>query len=84
MDETQAVARAYGAVCTPDFFGYNRDLKLQYRGRLDASRMETASAGVRRDLFEAMSRVAESGEGPVEQAAGMGCSIKWRDETGGV
>jgi peroxiredoxin len=80
MDGTQAVARAYGAVCTPDFFGYNSDMELQYRGRLDASRKETAAGAVRRDLFEAMSRVAKTGQGPTEQIPGMGCSIKWLDE----
>lgn len=78
FDETQEVARAYGAVCTPDFFGYNADLKLQYRGRLDASRMEPAPAGARRDLFEAMKQIAETGQGPRDQIASMGCSIKWR------
>jgi peroxiredoxin len=79
LDETQEVAKAYGAVCTPDFFGYNRDLGLQYRGRLDESRKETAPEGVRRDLFEAMKQVAETGEGPREQIPSMGCSIKWRE-----
>ncbi|MEW7977792.1 MAG: thioredoxin family protein [Candidatus Sedimenticola endophacoides] len=79
LDRSQEVARAYGAVCTPDFFGYNADLRLQYRGRLDASRKEAADPGVRRDLFEAMSWVAETGEGPREQIPSMGCSIKWRD-----
>ncbi len=78
LDETQEVARAYGAVCTPDFFGYNASLELQYRGRLDASRKETAPEGVRRDLFEAMKQVAQTGAGPQEQIPGMGCSIKWR------
>lgn len=78
LDETQAVAKAYGAVCTPDFFGYNADLKLQYRGRLDASRKEAASDNVRRDLFEAMKQVAETGQGPLEQIPSMGCSIKWK------
>jgi peroxiredoxin len=78
LDETQAVARAYGAVCTPDFFGYNNRLELQYRGRLDASRKETA-ADARRELFEAMRMVAETGQGPVEQIPGIGCSIKWRE-----
>jgi peroxiredoxin len=77
-DETQEVAKAYGAVCTPDFFGYNAQLELQYRGRLDASRKETAPADARRDLFEAMKRVAETGIGPAEQIPSMGCSIKWR------
>jgi peroxiredoxin len=79
MDETQEVAKAYGAVCTPDFFGYNADLALQYRGRLDESRKETAPAGVRRDLFEAMRQVAQTGQGPKEQIPSMGCSIKWRE-----
>ena len=82
LDETQAVAKAYGAVCTPDFFGYNGDLALQYRGRLDASRKEAAEPDVRRDLFEAMRQVAETGKGPEEQIPGMGCSIKWIDEGG--
>ena len=80
MDETQQVAKAYGAVCTPDFFGYNADLQLQYRGRLDESRKETAAENVRRDLFEAMKQVAETGHGPEEQIPSMGCSIKWIDE----
>ena len=80
LDESQQVAKAYGAVCTPDFFGYNADLGLQYRGRLDASRKETASADVRRDLFEAMKLVAETQKGPQDQVPSMGCSIKWKDE----
>jgi len=80
MDESQAVAKAYGAVCTPDFFGYNADLQLQYRGRLDESRKEAAPADVRRDLFEAMKQVAQTGQGPAEQIPSMGCSIKWRTE----
>jgi peroxiredoxin len=79
LDETQAVARAYGAVCTPDFFGYNSRLELQYRGRLDASRKETAPEGAHRELFEAMRLVAETGQGPREQIPGIGCSIKWRE-----
>jgi peroxiredoxin len=78
-DETQQVARAYGAVCTPDFFGYNKDLQLQYRGRLDVSGRQPAPAGARRELFEAMCAVARTGQGPVEQIPGIGCSIKWRD-----
>lgn len=77
-DETQQVAQQYGAVCTPDFFGYNKDLQLQYRGRLDASRKEAAATDVRRDLFEAMKQVAETGHGPENQIPSMGCSIKWR------
>ncbi len=78
LDETQEVARAYGAVCTPDFFGYNADLALQYRGHLDESRQQTAPADARRDLFEAMRAVAATGRGPVAQVASAGCSIKWR------
>ena len=79
IDETQETARAYGAVCSPDFFGYNADLELQYRGRLDASRKEAASPDVRRDLFEAMAQVARTGKGPQEQVPSMGCSIKWKE-----
>jgi peroxiredoxin len=79
LDESQAVAKAYGAVCTPDFFGYNAAGELQYRGRLDASRKEAAPADARRDLFEAMRQVAETGRGPEEQIPSMGCSIKWID-----
>ena len=79
FDETQQVAQAYGAVCTPDFFGYNADLKLQYRGRLDESKKEAADPNVRRDLYEAMKLVAETGRGPEDQIPSMGCSIKWRD-----
>lgn len=79
IDESQAVAKAYGAVCTPDFFGLSKDLTLQYRGRFDASRKETAPAGTRRDLFEAMKQVAQTGKGPLEQIPSMGCSIKWKE-----
>ena len=78
-DESQEVAQAYGAVCTPDFFGFNADLGLQYRGRLDASRKEAAPTDARRDLFEAMKEVALTGKGPAEQIPSMGCSIKWRE-----
>lgn len=77
IDETQAVARAYDAACTPDFFGYDAALGLQYRGRLDASRMEPI-LNVRRDLLEAMSLIVKTGKGPAEQIPSMGCSIKWR------
>ena len=79
LDESQEIAKAYGAVCTPDFFGYNAELKLQYRGRFDASRKEAAAEDVRRDLLESMTEVAETGEGPVDQVPSMGCSIKWKD-----
>lgn len=78
-DATQNVARAYGAVCTPDFFGFDAALRLRYRGRLDASRKDTAPEGTPRDLYEAMRLVAETGHGPSQQQACIGCSIKWRD-----
>ena len=78
-DADQSVARAYSAACTPDFFGFNADLELQYRGRLDASRREAAPPDARRDLFEAMTQIAETGQGPAEQVPSMGCSIKWKD-----
>jgi peroxiredoxin len=78
-DETQEVAKAYDAVCTPDFFGFNKDLKLQYRGRLDASRKEPMP-DARRELFEAMKQVAHTGQGPKDQIPSMGCSIKWKQE----
>jgi peroxiredoxin len=77
-DESQDVARRYNAVCTPDFYGFNDKLELQYRGRLDESRKEPVP-GARRDLFEAMKLVAASGRGPAEQIPSMGCSIKWRE-----
>lgn len=80
LDESQQVAKAYGAVCTPDFFGFNGKHELQYRGRLDASRKEAAASDVRRDLFEGMLQVAQTGQGPREQIPGMGCSIKWRTD----
>lgn len=77
-DETQDVARRYGAVCTPDFFGFNRDAELQYRGRLDSSGRAPGPEAARRELFEAMKDVAETGRGPAEQVPSMGCSIKWK------
>ena len=76
VDETQQVARAYGAVCTPDFFGYNNKLGLQYRGRLDESRKESVD-GAKRELFEAMKQISRTGRGPDHQIPSMGCSIKW-------
>jgi peroxiredoxin len=77
FDQSQQVARAYDAVCTPDFFGYNADLELQYRGRLDASKT-TPVPGAIRELYEAMVQVAETGRGPEQQIPSMGCSIKWK------
>ena len=78
-DPTQHVARDYDAACTPDFFGFNRALELQYRGRLDSSGIAPASPDARRELMEAMKLIATTGHGPVEQVASIGCSIKWRD-----
>ncbi|WP_299360149.1 thioredoxin family protein [uncultured Paracoccus sp.] len=77
-DESQAVAHAYGAECTPDFFGYDAQLGLQYRGRLDASGKKPAAPDVRRDLFEAMMQIVRTGQGPRDQVPSMGCSIKWK------
>ena len=78
VDETQAVARAYGAVCTPDFFGYDAGLRLRYRGRLDAGTPGRPGPGATRELFEAMRQVAEEGVAPATQQPSVGCSIKWR------
>jgi peroxiredoxin len=78
QDSEQSVARSYGAVCTPDFFGFNADLELQYRGRLDDSGMEETTDRTR-ELFEAMKLIAETGKGPTFQNPSIGCSIKWKD-----
>lgn len=77
VDEDQSVGQAYGAICTPDFFGFNKDGGLQYRGRLDSAAMGDPTDRVP-DLLNAMRRVAETGEGPRDQTPSMGCSIKWR------
>jgi peroxiredoxin len=77
-DDTQKIARAYGAVCTPDFFGYNAGLELQYRGRLDESRPSLPKPNARRELFDAMKQIIETGKGPKEQHASVGCSVKWK------
>lgn len=77
-DESQQVARAYDAACTPEFHGFDRGLKLRYRGRLDASGRNPSPADARRELVEAMRLIAETGSGPVEQHAALGCSIKWK------
>ena len=78
VDETQAAGRAYDAVCTPDFFGFNHNGELQYRGRLDDARM--GDAGHRKtELVDAMRLIAATGQGPEKQTPSIGCSIKWRD-----
>lgn len=79
IDETQEVARAYDAVCTPDFFGFNAEGQLQYRGRLDSSGKNPADGDTVPELLNAMAQVAETGTGPAEQFPSMGCSIKWRN-----
>lgn len=77
IDETQAVARAYNAICTPDFFGFNAHGELHYRGRLDDAK--TGDAGSRSaELLDAMRLIAATGHGPADQTPSMGCSIKWR------
>lgn len=77
-DETQEVARIWGAACTPDFFGFNADLALQYRGRLDSAGKGPRTPDTVRELYEAMKSVAETGHGPRQQTPSMGCSIKWK------
>ena len=77
VDEDQSVAKAYGAVCTPDFFGFSKDGGLQYRGRLDSAAMGDPTDRVP-ELLNAMRLVAETGQGPKDQTPSMGCSIKWR------
>ena len=77
-DESQRIAETYGAVCTPDFFGFNAKLELQYRGRLDDAGRQSPSTTIDRELYNAMTKVAETGQGPTAQIASMGCSIKWK------
>jgi len=77
IDETQEIAKKYGAVCTPDFFGYNKNLELQYRGRIrELKDLKPVRAG-ESDLYEAMKQIAETNKGPNEQIPSMGCGIKW-------
>ena len=77
LDEDQSVAKAYNAICTPDFFGFNSKGELQYRGRLDDARMETAT-NRKPELLDAMLQIAKTGKGPKEQLPSMGCSLKWK------
>ena len=77
-DETQSVARDYGAVCTPDYFGFDAELKLKYRGRLDEGRTSPPPAGAQRELLEAMRTIAKTGRVPENQTPSIGCSIKWK------
>lgn len=78
-DENQAVAKAYNAQCTPDFFGLNRDGSIEYRGRIDKGRTNPLPDGAKRDLLLAMEQISRTGKGPTEQIASAGCSIKWKD-----
>ncbi len=78
IDETQEVARAYGAVCTPNLFGFNREGELAYRGRVDSAGARAPTGNEKRELREAMLQVAATGKGPTEQIPSIGCSIKWR------
>ena len=79
IDETQEIAKSYGAVCTPDFFGYNKNLELQYRGRIrELKNLKPIEIG-KSDLFKAMKQIAETGNGPKDQIPSMGCGIKWLD-----
>jgi peroxiredoxin len=81
-DESQEVARAYDAVCTPDFFGYDADRRLKYRGRLDEGRTSSPPAGARRELVEAMRTIAAENRIPPDQTPSIGCSIKWKPNKG--
>tara|TARA_B100001173_G_scaffold38550_1_gene29872 strand:- start:1094 stop:1648 length:555 start_codon:yes stop_codon:yes gene_type:complete len=78
QDETQEIAKIYGGVCTPDFFGYNKNLELQYRGRIRELKNFVPTNEGESDLFKAMKKVAETGEGPKEQIPSAGCGIKWK------
>jgi hypothetical protein len=78
IDETQATAKAYGAVCTPDLFGFNANGRLEYRGRVDSAGMSPAGNDTARELRDAMLMIARTGRGPEKQTPSMGCSIKWK------
>jgi peroxiredoxin len=78
IDETQEIARAYDAVCTPDFFGYNKDLELQYRGRSRELKNLIPIRDGKSDLYKAMKQIAETNNGPKDQIPSAGCSIKWK------
>ena len=78
IDESQEIAKTYNSICTPDFFGFNEDLELQYRGRFDDRGAKQITNPNQSDLFKAMFMIARTGIGPVEQLSSVGCSIKWR------
>ena len=77
-DEKQTVAKNYGAICTPDFFGFNKLLNLQYRGRIDSGIMNSKNYIIKRELYEAMQLISATDKGPIEQNNSIGCSIKWK------
>lgn len=80
LDASQAIAKAYGAICTPDFFGYNALYQLQYRGRFDATGVKPTQDNLPRELFNAMQQIAQTGKGPEQQIPSIGCSIKWKQD----
>ena len=80
IDETQSVAKAYGAICTPDIYGFNKDGRLEYRGRVDSAANKPADASTVHELCGAMLQIAKTGTGPAQQFPSMGCSIKWKDD----
>ena len=77
-DEAQEVAKSYGAVCTPDIFGFNSSLELMYRGRIDSGVMNSDAKKIDRELFFAMNKIKNDGVGPKDQLNSFGCSIKWK------
>ena len=77
-DPSQEIAKLYGAVCTPDFFGFNKNMKLCYRGRLDDSTKKNSPSSSKKEMFEAMKKIALDGTGPKNQLPSIGCSIKWK------
>ena len=80
FDESQSVAKSYNAICTPDFFGFNRELELQYRGRFDSTgREETPPIDNKKDLYEAMKLISKTQKGPEIQFSSIGCSLKWKE-----
>ena len=79
VDETQEIAKTYDAVCTPDFFGYNKNLELQYRGRMRELKNLIPVRSGESDLLRAMKQIAETGNGPKNQIPSAGCSIKWKN-----
>ena len=78
-DETQKVAKSFGAICTPDIFGFNSSLELQYRGRIDSGVMNSNNSKIKRELYIAMNKIKNDGIGPKEQLNSFGCSIKWKN-----